>query len=114
MSAHNKEVMAEIPKGFLLTTEKFEKILAVYLKQSHSLTEEEVTDLFKVKEIRPEGPGETWEYNAKALKIFTFTNSGLGLSTIDEMGQISVIPPFMVHGKRGFTRIEPPVEKELT
>ncbi|MCK5601323.1 hypothetical protein KAR91_05635 [Candidatus Pacearchaeota archaeon] len=62
-----------------------------------------------VKEIKPENPGETWEYDAKALKIFTLYGDNLSLIGIDETGQKSLIPKNMIHGKNGFTRIEPPV-----
>ncbi|MCK5615176.1 hypothetical protein KAR91_75635, partial [Candidatus Pacearchaeota archaeon] len=65
---------------------------------------------FEVKEIRPEKAGELWEYNAKCLKIFILYGDNLSLVGIDETGQKSTISPFMIHGKNGFTRIEPPVE----
>ena len=64
----------------------------------------------EVKEIKPEEPGETWYFKAKDLKIFTFSNYALGLSTIDQTGAIMDIKG-MIHGKNGFTRIEPPVEE---
>jgi hypothetical protein len=111
MKNQDIEEIAKIPKGFLLTQEKLKKIMDVRLGQFDCLTEEEVTDIFKEKEIRPENSGETWEYSPKDLKLFTFTNSGLGLSAIDEIGQTGIIPPAMVHGKNGYTRIDPPVEE---
>lgn len=64
------------------------------------------------KEIRPEEPGETWEEKTRCLKYFTFSNAVLGLAVIDERGVIIDITENMVHGKNGFTRIEPPVEDD--
>lgn len=66
----------------------------------------------EVKEIRPKEPGETWYEVTRDLKCFTFSNAALGLAMMDERGVIITIPEYMVHGKNGFTRVDPPVKED--
>lgn len=66
----------------------------------------------EVKEIIPEEPGETWYHEARALKMFTFSNAILGISIMDQTGALMGIDG-LIHGKNGFTRIEPPVKEAI-
>lgn len=69
MNMQDAENIAKIPEGFLLTQEKFRKILAAHVELCRCLTEEEVTGIFKVKEIRPENNREVWEAPSGAIFI---------------------------------------------
>ena len=84
-----KEEMAEIPKGFLLTQEKFQKIFTVYSEKCRCLTEE-VIEIFKVKEIRPENNREVWEAPSGAIFITAEYEGVLYFSTPSHVRGIDV------------------------